>query len=127
MRQTVDLASSELVLRDGRRQSLGIGGGGTVGVGAPTVVVPTLTRWLMPGFSCHGLCSVKRAVGGVSGLGCRGGGPGRWSAWLAFRRAPWRQWWLCLLAVWAARAMAAGDSGVLCLWQRRRPDLDLET
>lgn len=27
MRQTVDLASSELVLRDGRRQSLGIGGG----------------------------------------------------------------------------------------------------
>lgn len=50
VRQTADLASSELFLRDGRRQSLGNvpagppGLAGTVGVGAPTVVAPTLTR-----------------------------------------------------------------------------------
>lgn len=31
------------------------------------------------------------AVGGVSGHGCRGGGPGWRSTWLALRRAPWRR------------------------------------
>lgn len=86
---------------------------GIAGVGATTVVALTLGQWLMPGFSCRGLCTVKRAVDVVSWLGCRGGGPGRRSALFALRRAPWRWWWSYLLVVWAARGIAAGSSGEL--------------
>ncbi|XBH55188.1 hypothetical protein VPH35_077328 [Triticum aestivum] len=82
-------------------------------MGAPTVVALTLAWGLMPDFSNHGLCTVKRIVGFVSWHGCRGGGPGRWSTWLALRRAPWRRWWHCLLVVWAATGLAQGSSGVL--------------
>lgn len=45
----------------------------------------------------------KWKVGGISSLGCQGGGP-RWcSTQLALWQALWRRWWLSLLVVWAPR------------------------
>ena len=40
------------------------------------------------------------------GHGCRGGGSGGWSAWLALRRAPCWWWWLFLLVLWTAGGIA---------------------
>lgn len=117
--KAADLASSKLMAQRWPSAATGScppgtpGLEGISGVGAPTMGALTLARGLMPGFSGRGLCTVKRAVGNVSWHGCRGGDPGRWSAWLALRRAPWRRWWRCLLVVWAARGIAEGGSGAL--------------
>ena len=89
-------------------RSTGIGG--IAGMGAPTMVALTLARWLMPGFSCRGLCTVKQTVGDVSWLGCRGDGPERWSAWLTLRRSPWQWWCPFLLVVWTTGVIATGES-----------------
>ena len=76
MPQTMDLASSELVLRDGRQESLGYvplvhrDWGGALGVGAPTVVVPSLEVVRMVGLPAGMIAAVVAVtlgrVGGKS-------------------------------------------------------------
>jgi hypothetical protein len=69
---------------------------------------------------------VKSAFLLVRVRGCRSSGSGRWIAWLAFRRATLRWWWLLSVVMWVARSGRRGTLVLMVLRRWRRPDHVLE-